>query len=135
MKFITISGDITDKYLTACGVSAQSHLGFLFLIKQEYLNTDYGNIIENHECIHFAQAREWGIILWYILYVGHFLIRYVINLFKMIPSKSKEKTWLQFFKDIFWISYREIIFEVEAKQNEENMDYLCIRKHYAYWRK
>lgn len=68
----------------------------------------------NHEKIHTAQMRE-------LLYIGFYLwylIEWFILLFKY-GSKA----------------YRNIRFEKEAYANEDNLDYLKTRKHYAYFRK
>lgn len=65
----------------------------------------------NHETIHFQQALELGVIFFYIFYV------------------------LEWFFKLFFYgknAYRNISFEKEAYNNEENLDYLKTRKRYNW---
>ena len=85
--------------------------GTLF-IRDEYRNRKVGQITINHEEIHTAQMKELLYIPFYILY---------------------------FFEWLFWLvfgnGYYDISFEKEAYENQDNMEYLKNRKHYAMWRK
>ena len=69
----------------------------------------------NHERIHFRQQIELLIIGFYITYGFEFLIGLV-----------KYKDWD--------LAYKSISFELEAFQNEKNLDYLKQRKIFAQWR-
>lgn len=72
----------------------------------------------NHESIHTAQIRELFFAFFYLIYFAEWLFRYI------------------FTKDRFsHIAYRNISFEKEAYSNQNNLDYLKVRKHFAQWRK
>ena len=66
----------------------------------------------NHERIHTAQMRELGFIFFYILYGLEWLIR--------LPFKGN--------------AYRNISFEQEAYDHQNEPSYLEVRKHYAPYR-
>ena len=78
----------------------------ILFVRKEYKHLVTREVI-NHEKIHSAQMRE-------LLYIPFYLI-YIIE-------------WL--FK-----GYRNISFEKEAFENDQNLDYLKQRKHYAQWKK
>ena len=67
----------------------------------------------NHELIHIEQEKELLLIPFYILYVANF----IINIFRGTN-----------------LPYRNIMFEREAYQNEDNLDYLKTRKRYNYFK-
>lgn len=86
------------------GFKAMNFFGLLFARKQ--LNA----IDINHEEIHTAQMKE-------LLYVGFYiwyLIEWIIRLF----MKGN--------------AYRNIRFEKEAYEHQSDLNYLNIRKHYAF---
>ena len=83
---------------------------FIFIGKQ-YKNRT--NLI-NHERIHFQQQIELLVLPFFILYFGN----YLINLFKYRFNHNK--------------AYYNIIFEKEAYKNENNLNYLKVRKRYNY---
>ena len=83
---------------------------FIFIGKQ-YKNRL--NLI-NHERIHFQQQIELLVLPFFILYFGN----YLINLFKYRFNHNK--------------AYCNIIFEKEAYKNENNLNYLKVRKRYNY---
>ena len=66
-----------------------------------------------HETIHFKQQLELLVIPFYILYIGEFIIRFVIH------------------RD-FKKAYKRISFEQEANNNEEDFSYLEKRKLYSW---
>lgn len=68
----------------------------------------------NHEAIHTAQMKELLYVFFYIIYFFEWLYRLVFH----------TKT-----------AYMGISFEREAYENEDNLDYLKTRKHFAQWRK
>ena len=67
-----------------------------------------------HEMIHTAQMKE-------LLYIGFYLLYFLEWLFNCM-TKPK-------------YAYRSISFEVEARSNDNDADYLTKRKHFAQWRK
>lgn len=90
------------------GFKAINLFGIIFIRKgEEMTSTDL-----NHEAIHTAQMKELGYVFFYILYVLEWLYR----LFKSGNA------------------YRNISFEREAYDNEDDLSYLSQRKHYAQWR-
>ncbi|MCC5946163.1 MAG: hypothetical protein JJT94_14630 [Bernardetiaceae bacterium] len=66
-------------------------------------------VLLNHEKIHLRQQLELGIILFYILYLAHYIIG-------RLQGKNHDT------------AYRHICFEKEAYQNEKNLNYLKYRK-------
>lgn len=74
------------------------------------------DVDKNHESIHTAQMKELLYIFFYIIYFLEWLVRLFITF-----SFNK--------------AYREISFEVEAYDNQDNLEYLKTRKYLAQWRK
>jgi len=110
---VVISGKLTDKWLKLCGVVGQSHLGFLILIRQSYR----GNLsLLNHEKIHCAQARELGILFFYLIYGAE----YLVNLCRFRDHKA---------------AYLQISIEMEAYLHDTDYKYLKNRKHFSMWRR
>lgn len=66
----------------------------------------FSNIDLNHENIHGRQQLELLIIPFYIIYIIEWIFK----------------------------GYRKISFEKEAYSNEQNLDYLKNRKHFAMWK-
>lgn len=85
---------------------------FPFILIQNPKDLDNKTLI-NHEKIHLRQQVELLIIFFYILYVGEFLLWYLI-------LKNPYK------------AYRSISFEQEAYDNEENLNYLRKRKLWSF---
>lgn len=73
-------------------------------------------IDKNHESIHTAQMKELGYILFYIIYLIEYLILYR-------KYKDSDK------------AYRNISFEKEAYNNQDNLLYLKTRKPFKQWHK
>ena len=69
--------------------------------------------IINHESIHIKQQEEMLILPFYIWYVTEWIIKVPI--------------YFSFQK-----AYRNISFEREAYDNDDNLSYLSDRKHYAW---
>ena len=65
----------------------------------------------NHEKIHWKQQMEMLIIPFYLWYLFEFLGRLVIN--------GKK-------------AYMKLLFEREAHDNDNNLDYLKTRKHFVW---
>jgi hypothetical protein len=72
-------------------------------------------IIINHEKIHLAQQLELIILPFYLLYFIHYLIN-------LIRYQNHDK------------AYRQIVFEKEAYQHDEDLSYLASRKSYSWIR-
>ncbi len=71
------------------------------------------DVLINHERIHLAQQKEMLILPFYLLYVFF----YVKNIFKYKSSS---------------LAYREIPFEKEAFENDNDQVYLLKRKRFAW---
>ena len=65
----------------------------------------------NHEAIHTAQMKELLYIFFYIWYIIEYIIRFLF-------------TWKN--------PYRKLLFEKEAYNNQDNLNYLSYRKHYCW---
>jgi len=70
-----------------------------------------GNVIINHERIHFQQALELLVIPFYVMYLIEWLVK--------LPIYGKE-------------AYRNISFEKEAYSNQLDLRYLGKRKRYNW---
>lgn len=81
------------------------------IIKFSHLRHD--EILINHERIHLRQQLELLIIPFYVWYI----IEYLVYRFKGMNKTT---------------AYRNISFEQEAYCNEKNLDYLNIRKFFAF---
>ena len=94
-----------------CVYTAQTMLGLpIVIFRDKEASEDLETI--NHEKIHMYQALYLLYIPFWLMYIGH----YLINLFKYNAYDS----------------YRNIVFEKEAYDNDMNMDYLKTRKPYAW---
>jgi hypothetical protein len=71
------------------------------------------NVLINHEKIHIRQQLELLVLPFYIWYLGEWMFHYV-------RCRS------------FWIAYRQISFEREAYDNEEDFEYLKKRKLWSF---
>ena len=69
----------------------------------------------NHERVHLCQQRELLLVFFYVWYLVEFCLRY-----------------LEY--DNGYEAYRNISFEREAYENENNLDYLSTRKFWAFLR-
>lgn len=72
----------------------------------------------NHELIHTAQMKEMGYIGFYLWYGIEYLI---IRLWHLE-------------KDGQHGTYRDVSFEEEAYNFDDDLDYLKTRKHYTWWK-
>ncbi len=70
-------------------------------------------VLINHEKIHIRQQLELLILPFYIWYVGEWLYHYI---------RCRH----------FWRAYRQISFEREAYDNEEDFEYLKKRKFWSF---
>lgn len=97
---------IYNDFIPFKGFKAINLFGVLFV--REGMTVDDKTL--NHECIHTAQMKE-------LLYVP-FYLWYVIEWFVRLFMKGR--------------AYRNICFEREAYENEDNLDYLLTREKYAF---
>ncbi|MDO4229869.1 MAG: hypothetical protein Q4C98_08645 [Capnocytophaga sp.] len=101
---------IINRLFVPKGYSGIALFPFIFVSKKEYLkNPDF----INHEKIHLQQQKELLIIFFFLWYSLDFLIKYI-----------KYQNWQK--------AYYNIIFEREAYQNQNNPNYLKIRKPFAF---
>ncbi|MDR2950716.1 MAG: hypothetical protein LBV71_16130 [Prevotella sp.] len=76
-------------------------------------NTNISDKLINHENIHTHQMKELGYIFFYILYIIEFI-------FRLIQYRNWDK------------AYRNISFEREAYDNDDNFSYLSYRKFFSF---
>lgn len=81
---------------------------FGIYLMEKYLTNKY---IINHESIHWKQQMEMGILFFYIWYGLEWLIKLIIH--------RKQ-------------AYYHLSFELEAYNNEDDLNYLIKRKHFAW---
>lgn len=96
---------IRNKYIPFPGYKAINLFGILFVKN----NAKIDEVTINHESIHTAQMRELLYIPFYLFYVIEWLIR-------LIQFRNG------------YMAYRNISFEREAYQNQEDMHYLKGRR-------
>ena len=85
---------------------------FVRVTKEDMVNDITAEVI-NHESIHTVQMKEMGYIFFYLWYVLEYLC---IRLFHKKQGDA----------------YADVSFEEEAYNNDQNLDYLKQRKHYAW---
>lgn len=100
---------IYNNFIPFKGFSAINLFGVLFARKGKSLPPH----TINHEKIHTRQMQELLYIFFYILYIAEWIYRLIFH----------TKT-----------AYRGISFEREAYDNQNNYDYLSVRKPFAQWR-
>ena len=81
------------------------------ILKKEDLKQD--QILINHEKIHLRQQKELLVLLFYIIYGLEWIIKFFI------------------YKNSY-ITYKNLSFEREAYQNENNQEYLKKRKLWSF---
>lgn len=81
------------------------------ILKKENLKQD--QILINHEKIHLRQQRELLVLLFYIIYGFEWFIKFFI------------------YKNGY-LTYKNLSFEREAYQNENNLSYLKTRKTWDF---
>lgn len=101
---------LISKYIVPKGYTGLTIYPFVFL-KYHRLKTDA--ILINHEQIHLQQQLELLVLPFYLVYMIEFLIRLV-----------QYRDWKT--------AYRNISFERECYDNEDNLQYLQTRKFWAF---
>lgn len=107
------------KLLPPSGYSAITLFGYVFTKKSyvdvsRLLSTDRGKIWANHENIHILQKKQVWSKTWLVFY-----ILYLFYFFKAWPFSMKWK-----------VAYKTIPFELEAYQNQTDLDYYP----YSFWK-
>lgn len=101
---------IYNKFLPLKGFQAINLFGIIFVRKEiKALNKR----VLNHEYIHTKQIIELLFIGFYIWYITEWLIKWI------------------FYKDRM-LAYRNISFEREAFDNDDNLNYTKSRKRFAF---
>jgi hypothetical protein len=93
-------------------VAGMALFPFILLKRKDF---SLSSSLINHERIHLQQQIELLILPFYIWYLMEYLY------YRMTGKKHQE-------------AYRSISFEKEAYQNESDINYLAIRKRWAYLR-
>ena len=99
-----------SKYIVPNGFVGITLFPFIIL-KKENLKQD--QILINHEKIHLRQQRELLVLLFYIIYGFEWVIKFFI------------------YKNGY-LTYKNLSFEREAYQNENNLSYLKSRKTWGF---
>ena len=99
-----------SKYIVPNGFVGITLFPFIIL-KKEALKQD--QILINHEKIHLRQQRELLVLLFYIIYGFEWAIKFFI------------------YKNGY-LTYKNLSFEREAYQNENNLSYLKTRKTWDF---
>ena len=116
---------IVNKYIPFHGFISMMLYGIMFWRKEyEYKMDDkeYFDVVYNHESIHEAQMKDFckfipvGGTIFYIVY----LLEWLFKVLFVYPFSHKV--------------YSNISFEIEANNNENNMNYLKTRKKFAQWK-
>ena len=110
------------------GYLAINLFGFIFVRKElkPFMTGYLARTTINHESIHSEQYKELLFVLFLILYVTEFLLKFIYvwftrDRYKLGPRKSN------------WdIAYRSISLEQEAYKYEDDYEYLKTRKRYNW---
>ena len=84
-----------------------------FIFVRNNASSHYNSVADNHEHIHGEQQKEMLIVLFYVWYLVEWLVKWAYYRNSMT-------------------AYKNISFEREAYQNQNDLVYLDIRKHYAW---
>lgn len=106
---------IFNKYIPFKGFLAINLFGVLFVRKRPNgENPVLSKSTINHENIHTEQMKEMGYIFFYLWY----FIEWLFRCLKLVFVASSP--------------YYDISFEREAFDNQNNLDYICNRKHFSW---
>ena len=108
---------IFNKIIPFKGYSHLSFCGIVFCREEYrgYQGTEQWESIMNHEAIHYAQQKE-------LFFVGFFVLYFLEWLFRLVTPPWDRAYW-------------DISFEREAREHEDDFEYLKTRKKFAQWRK
>jgi hypothetical protein len=96
-------------------VSLPSNLKGITLFPFILVENKRDRVLVNHELIHYQQAKELLVIGFYLFYIGQYLY------FRLKGKSAKN-------------AYRHLSLEIEAYNNEKDLNYLKTRKKYAFFR-
>jgi polyferredoxin len=99
-----------SKYIVPNGFVGITLFPFIILRKE---NLKQDQILVNHEKIHLRQQKELLVLLFYIFYGFEWVIKFFI------------------YKNGY-LTYKNLSFEREAYQNENNLSYLKTRKTWDF---
>ncbi len=102
---------VYSKILPFPGFIALNLFGIL-IVRDEYRNQHLSPRLLNHEAIHTEQMKE-------TLYIGFYVLYFIFWLFRLLTPPLAS-------------AYRDISFEQEAYENQNNLDYLKTRQPYAW---
>jgi hypothetical protein len=94
--------------------------GFSFFIFIFFKSKKPGQVLINHEKIHFYQQLELLFVFHWILYVANYLVLLIYYLFS-----GKRK-------GVHHLAYRNICFEKEAYAHESDLSYLSKRRLFGW---
>lgn len=103
---------IRNRFIPFKGFRAINVLGILFVRKEARIDP----VMMNHEEIHTKQMQELLFVFFYLLYFIEWCIR-------LIAYRDRKK------------AYRNISFEREAYDNQDDVSYSYKRRRYAWVRK
>lgn len=101
---------VCQRLLKNTKISGITLFPFIFVKKKEYRQN---KVLINHEKIHLRQQLELLIIPFYIWYLSEYYIKYL---------KYKDPN----------LAYRNISFEKEAYENDQDLDYIKTRKFWSF---
>lgn len=99
------------EFITGGGIAGITLAPFGIYIKEKYLTNTR---MINHESIHWKQQMEMLIIFFYLWYFIEWIIKIFTN---------------------FGNAYKSLSFEREAYDNDDNLNYLNERKHFAWMKR
>jgi len=108
--------EVVNRIIPAPGYKAITLFPFVFVRKNVVDGGRWRDTDKNHEAIHIEQQKELLVIPFYVIY----LLEYA---FKIV----------RYGFDID-LAYHCISFEREAYNNQNDLNYLSTRKHFAQWR-
>lgn len=110
---------IYNDYIPFKGYISMNLFGILFVRGNKTLSKD----TINHESIHSEQYKDLLYILFLVLYVLEYLFKIFVSIF---ANRGKY--------NILHYAYKSISLEQEAYYNENNDNYLNIRKRYNWFK-
>ncbi|MBL0014236.1 MAG: hypothetical protein IPP30_11225 [Flavobacterium sp.] len=100
---------IVSKYLVPKGFRGMTVFPFVFVSDG---NASQDLVLMNHELIHLRQQLELLVLPFFVIYGLDYLV-------KLIRYRNKD------------VAYRNVVFEREAYQNENDLEYLKSR---SFWK-
>ena len=110
---------IYNDYIPFKGYIAMNLFGILFVRGNKTLSKD----TINHESIHSEQYKDLLYILFLVLYMLEYLFKIFVSIF---VNRGKHS--------ILHYAYKSISLEQEAYYNENNDNYLNVRKRYNWFK-